>query len=83
MLKSVEWENIRVDKFPLTPIALFESFTSTAESLVSKHAAETKRRRQWLSSTFADDEDVSTEAERVSTLVSSQPDLSVAWRRPA
>ena len=83
MLKSVEWENIRVDKFPLTPIALFESFASTAESLVSKHAAETKRRRQWLSSTFADDEDVSTEAERVSTLVSSQPDLSVAWRRPA
>ena len=74
MLKSVEWENIRADKFPLTPIALFESFASTAESLVSKHAVETKRRQQWLSSTFADDEDENREVEQVSKAVSSQQD---------
>ena len=57
MLKSLEWESIRVEKFPLTPIALFESFTSTAESLLSRHAAEIKRRQQWLSSAEAEDGD--------------------------
>ena len=74
MLKSVEWKNIRDEKFPLTPITLFEYFTSRAESLVSNHAAEMERRLQWLSSTFADDEDVSTEPARVSTAVSNQQD---------
>ena len=70
----MEWENIRAEKFPLSPIALFESFTSAAESLVSKHAAEIKRRQQWLSSDFADDEDESREVEQVSKAVSSQQD---------
>ena len=59
MLKSVEWDSIRIEKFPLTPIALFESFTSTAESLVSRHAAEMKRRQQWLASALAEDGDES------------------------
>ena len=59
MMKSVEWESIRTEKFPLTPIALFESFTSTAESLVSRHAAEMKRRQQWLASALAEDGDES------------------------
>ena len=70
----MEWENIRAEKFPLSPIALFESFASTAESLVSRHAAEIKRRQQWLSSDFADDEDESREVEQVSKAVSSQQD---------
>ena len=70
----MEWENIRAEKFPLSPIALFESFTSAAESLVSKHAAEIKRRQQWLTSAFADDEDESREVEQVSKAVSSQQD---------
>ena len=74
MLKSVGWKDIRDEKFPLTPIWLFEGLTSEAESLVSKHAAERKRRLQWLSSTFADDEDESTEPTRVSTAVSNQQD---------
>ena len=74
MLKSVEWKSIRDGKFPLTPITLFEYLTSGAESLVSKHVAEMERRLQWLSSTFADDEDESTEPTRVSTAVSNQQD---------
>ena len=74
MLKSVEWKSIRDEKFPLTPIILFEDLTAEAESLVSKHAAERDRRLQWLSSTFADDEDESTEATQVSTAVSNQQD---------
>ena len=57
MLRSVEWEHIRAEKFPLTPIALFESFTSTAESLVSRHAAVMKRRQKWLSSAVAEEGD--------------------------
>ena len=48
MLKSVEWKVIRAEKFPLTPIVLFESFTSTIESMISRHAAEINRRRKWL-----------------------------------
>ena len=61
MLRSVEWENIRAQKFPLTPIALFESYTSTAESTVARHAAEIQRRQEWLSSAFAGDEDETQE----------------------
>ena len=57
MLKSVEWENIRAEKFPLTPVALFDSFTSTTEALVSKHAAEIMRRQEWLSSAFQENGD--------------------------
>ena len=74
ILKSVEWRSIRDEKFPLTPIILFEDLTSEAESLVSKHAAERERRLQWLSSTFAGDEDESTEATQVSTAVSNRQD---------
>ena len=70
MLKSVEWENIRAEKFPLTPLALFDSFTSTAEALVSKHAAEIRRRQEWLSSAFAEDED-ETQGQNVRIIASS------------
>ena len=48
MLKSVEWKDIRSEKFPLTPIAVFESLTSTAESVISRHAAKLIRRQEWL-----------------------------------
>ena len=48
MLKSVEWKLIRAEKFPLTPIVLFDNFTSTIESMISRHAAEMNRRREWL-----------------------------------
>ena len=48
MLKSVEWNNIRAEKFPLTPIVLFENYASTVESSISRHAAELQRRQEWL-----------------------------------
>ena len=43
MLQLVEWRDIRVEKFPLTPVADFEIIRSTAESLVAKRAAGMKR----------------------------------------
>ena len=77
MLKSVEWENIRAEKFPLTPIALFESFTSTAESLVSRHAAEIKRRQEWISSAFAEEGD-ETQGQNVRIIASTGDKYGVA-----
>ena len=71
MLKSVEWESIRTEKFPLTPIALFESFTSTAESLVSRHAAELKRRQQWLSSALEEHGDDESQRQPVPIIAST------------
>ena len=64
MLRSVEWENIRTEKFSLTPVALFENFVRTAESLISRQAAEIHRRQEWLadasSSPEQDDQDRAT-----------------------
>ena len=71
MMKSVEWESIRTEKFPLTPIALFESFTSTAESLVSRHAAELKRRQQWLSSALEEHGDDESQRQSVPIIAST------------
>ena len=48
MIRSVEWKDIRADKFPLTPIVLFENYASTVESLISRHAAELRSRQEWL-----------------------------------
>ena len=48
MLKSLEWEEIRKEKFSITPIAIFESFVRLAESMISREAAEKQRRQQWL-----------------------------------
>ena len=77
MLKSVEWESIRAEKFPLTPIALFESFTSTAESLVSRHAAEIKRRQEWISSAFAEEGD-ETQGQNVRIIANTGDKYGVA-----
>ena len=71
MIKSVEWENIRTEKFPLTPIALFECLTSTAESLVSRHAAEMKRRQQWLSSALEEHGDDESQRQPVPIIAST------------
>ena len=48
MLQSLEWEEIRKEKFSITPIAIFESFVRLAESMISREAAEQQRRQQWL-----------------------------------
>ena len=77
MLKSVEWKQIRAEKFPLTPIALFESFTSTVESLISRHAAEIIRRREWLANA---EEEVENEdqSQNVSIVASNADKYGVA-----
>ena len=79
MIKSVEWESIRAEKFPLTPIALFESFTSTAESLISRHAAEIKRRQHWLSSAVAEEGD-ETQVQPVPIIASKADKYGVVHR---
>ena len=48
MLKSAEWDDIRKEKFFLTPPALFSDLVRTAESLISRQAAEITRRKEWL-----------------------------------
>ena len=53
MLNSLEWEDIRIEKFPLTPFALFDSFVCTAETLNQRQAAEIQRRREWLAAAGA------------------------------
>ena len=47
-LRSVEWEDIRKEKYFLTPPALFTELVRTATSLISRQAAEIARRQQWL-----------------------------------
>ena len=48
LLKSLEWEEIRKEKFSITPIVIFENFVRLAESMISREAAEKQRRQQWL-----------------------------------
>ena len=40
-LKSLEWEDIRVERFNMTPPALFTEMVRTAESLLHRQTAET------------------------------------------
>ena len=40
LLKSVEWEDIRVERYNMTPPALFSDMVRTAESLLHRQAAE-------------------------------------------
>ena len=47
-LKAVEWEDIRKEKYFLTPPALFNELVRTATSLISRQAAEIARRQEWL-----------------------------------
>ena len=68
MLKSVEWESIRRDKFSLTPAALFTDLVRTAESLISRQAAEIIRRQEWLSAV------VEPEVDRAVPIVASSAD---------
>ena len=57
MLSSVEWEDIRKEKFFLTPRALYDELARTADSLNSRMAAETTRRQQWLGAAEVPGED--------------------------
>ena len=45
MLSSVEWEDLRKEKFSMTPPALFTDLVRTAECLISRTAAEVTRRQ--------------------------------------
>ena len=60
LLKSLEWEEIRKEKFPITPIAIFENMIRTTESLISREAAERQRRRQWLAENADEDGECDT-----------------------
>ena len=48
MLKSLSWDDIRTERFPLTPIGLFLEFVRNAETFVNKRAEEAVRREAWL-----------------------------------
>ena len=48
MLKSLKWDNIRKERFPLTPPGLFFELVRNAETFVNKHAEENIRREAWL-----------------------------------
>ena len=67
-LKSVEWESIRKEKFSLTPLALFTDLVRTAESLISRQAAEITRRQEWLAT------EVETEFDRAVPISASTAD---------
>ena len=45
-MKSVEWEDIRKEKFSLTPPALFSELVRTAEGFIQRHAAEIARQQE-------------------------------------
>ena len=55
-LKSVEWEDIRKEKFFLTPPALFSELVRTTTSLISRQSAEITRRQEWLTADLGIDE---------------------------
>ena len=67
-LKSVEWESIRKEKFSLAPLALFTDLVRTAESLISRQAAEITRRQEWLAT------EVETEVDRAVPISASTAD---------
>ena len=46
--KSTEWDDIRREKFSLTPPALFTELVRTADSLIARQGAEISRRQDWL-----------------------------------
>ena len=55
-LKSVEWEDIRKEKYFLTPPALFSELVRTTTSLISRQSAELSRRQEWLTADLGVDE---------------------------
>jgi len=69
-LTSLDFERIRVEKFPMTPETLFEGFVNNMKELHSerKLAAEDLRRQKWLSTRtgeeYRDDEDCITNLAR-------------------
>ena len=63
VIRSVEWKDIRAEKFPLTPIVLFENYASTVESLISRHAAELRRRQESLAPADQGEDEEEGEAE--------------------
>ena len=56
---SLDFDRIRVEKFPMTPETLFEGFVKNMKELHSerKLAAEDSRRQKWLSAGVGDDDD--------------------------
>ena len=53
-LKSLAWETIRIERFHMTPPALYSEFVRNAESLLHKRADELIQRRDWLSTPVED-----------------------------
>ena len=47
-VKSLQWEQIRRERFNITPEGLFKELVANAESLISRRAAEERRRLEWL-----------------------------------
>jgi hypothetical protein len=56
---SLDFERIRLEKFPMTPETLFEGFVKNMKELHSerKLAAEDSRRQKWLSAGVGEDDD--------------------------
>ena len=48
MLKSLAWDDIREERFPLTPQGLYVELVRNAEKFLNKHGEEKRRREAWL-----------------------------------
>ena len=56
MLKSLAWDDIRAERFPLTPPGLYTELVRNAEAFLNKHAEESVRREAWLARDVRNDE---------------------------
>ena len=48
MLKSLAWDDIRTERFPLTPLGIYFELVRNAEAMVNKHVEESLRREALL-----------------------------------
>ena len=55
MLRCVEWNEIRMERFPLTPLADFDSIAAKAAELNSRFAVECRSREKWLADALLED----------------------------
>ncbi len=54
MLASLEWEDIRIERFSLTPPGIYSELVRLAENLLYRQAAEAIRRQKWLTRQVGD-----------------------------
>jgi hypothetical protein len=56
LLASLEWEDIRIEKYSLTPPGVFSELVRLAETQLYRQASEAQRRQRWLSAQVGDAE---------------------------